>query len=165
VLVALVAVGLAVGAALLVRPQAGDEPGPANAAQPTAPGDGASPAAATSSAPYTLKAEPTQVATDAPSTPSGGWVDVVLTYAGFDPAAGTVQGNGFAAGVIEDGGTCTLTLTKGSNVVTATSRGAADATTTTCGLIETPTGLASGTWDAVLSYESDRPTARPRRSR
>jgi hypothetical protein len=113
-------------------------------------------AAASTSAPYTIEPEPTKVATDTPvPTSAGKDVQVVLTYAGFDATAGTVQANGLVAGVIEDGGTCTLTLTRGSDVVTARSTASADATTTTCGLLETGTGLAAGTWQAVLSYTSD----------
>jgi hypothetical protein len=116
-----------------------------------APAEGA---AATSSAPYTIKPEPTEVATDPPVEQTGGRVDVALTYAGFDASTGTVQANGFVAGVLEDGGTCTLTLTKGSENVTSTSTAAADASTTSCGLLETSGGIAAGTWHAVLSYSS-----------
>lgn len=111
-------------------------------------------AATTTSAPYTIKPEPRAVATDAPVKRSNGQVDVMLTYAKFDQARGTVQASGFVAGIIEDGGRCTLTLTQGARTVTATSTAAADATTTTCGRLETPPGIAAGTWNAVLTYES-----------
>jgi hypothetical protein len=128
------------------------------AAGPTGTTGGAD-ATASTSAPYTIKPEPTKVATDTPVPSShGNQVQVVLTYAGFDAPSGTVQANGLVAGVIEDGGTCTLTLTRGSDVVTARSTAGADATTTTCGLLETGTGLAAGTWQAVLSYTSDSAT-------
>jgi hypothetical protein len=154
---ALTAVAAAVGAALLLRPQLADDPAAAGSpasSETAAPTDGAAPAAATSSAPYTIKSEPTFVATDAPATTSDD-VDVVLTYAAFDANSRTVQANGFVAGVIENGGTCTLTLSRGNDTVRATSPAEADATTTSCGLLETTTGLAAGTWDAVLTYSSD----------
>lgn len=120
---------------------------------------GSSPVAATTTpAPYTIKPEPSVVATDTPHSTVAGRADVSLTYVTFDQASRTVQASGFVAGLIEDGGTCTLTLTKGSDVVTATSKGTADATTTSCGLLQTPTGVAAGTWTAVLAYSSARAT-------
>jgi hypothetical protein len=158
VLVLLALTVAAVGAALILRPQSADDSaaaGSPNSAQTAVPTDGADSAAATSSAPYTIKAEPTFVATDEQPSTSGDRVDVVLTYAAFDAASGAVQANGFAAGVIENGGTCTLTLTRDGKEVTATSTAEADASTTSCGLLETTDGLASGTWDAVLTYSSD----------
>jgi hypothetical protein len=125
-------------------------PTPVGGAEASAAGE----AAATSSAPYTVKAEPERVATDAPVKRAKGHVDVLLTYAGSDQGTGTVQAGGFVAGVLEDGGTCTLTLTRGGQEVSATSAATADATTTVCGLLETPPGIAAGTWHAVLAYES-----------
>jgi hypothetical protein len=160
IFLALAVAAVAAVAAFVVAPRMHDE-----SASSTSAGTGApTPAggayatgeavAATSSAPYTIKPEPARVATDAPVKRRSGQVDVLLTYAGFDQATGTVQAAGFVAGVLEDGGTCTLTLTKGGQEVTATSPASADATTTMCGLLETPPGLAAGTWDAVLTYAS-----------
>lgn len=155
VLIALAAAAVVAG--LLLRPQLADDStvagstGPAVAASPSGEVDGA---AASPTAPYTIKPEPIEVATDAAPTTGGSTVDVVLTFAGFDGGSGDVQANGFAAGVIENGGTCTLTLTRGDEEVTATSQAEADATTTNCGLLETAPGLSSGTWEAVLSYSS-----------
>jgi hypothetical protein len=176
ILSALVAVAVGVGLA-----QSSDLPDPvtASASPSTPPGETppeADAAGATSTAPYTVKPEPTFVATDEPTAvatdepapvatdepraaatdePRPGNADlvVVLTYAGFESASGTVQANGYVAGTIEDGGSCTLTLTKGGQQVRATSTSIADATTTSCGLLETAPGLAAGTWEAVLSYE------------
>ncbi|HWU10713.1 MAG TPA: hypothetical protein VN520_30875 [Streptomyces sp.] len=116
----------------------------------TAPGGGA----VAGSAPYTLKAEPSEVATDALVERPRGAVDVVLTYATLDEHAGTLQASGFVAGLIEDGGTCTLTLSQNETVITVESLAGADATTTSCGLLETGTTLAPGTWEARLSYSS-----------
>ncbi|WP_369253414.1 hypothetical protein [Geodermatophilus amargosae] len=154
----------AVGAALVLSPGAVGEtssaaatptaPLPANgsgAATPTAPLPADAPEAATPTAPYTLGPEPTSVATDEPR-PSDAGIDVVLSYVGYEPSTGTVQANGLVAGVVADGGLCTLTLTDGDDEVTATSEAFADATTTSCGLVETGPGIASGTWEAVLSY-------------
>jgi hypothetical protein len=153
-LLAVALAAAAVVAALLLRPQLADDSA-AVGSPSAATGDGGQAAAGTSSAPYTIKAEPTFVATDEPAEPTGGRVDVLLTFAAFDDSTGTVQANGFAAGVIEDGGTCTLTLTRGSEAITATSRATADATTTSCGLLETASRPAAGQWDAVLTYSSD----------
>jgi hypothetical protein len=146
---------IAAGAALLLRPQSHDDSaGGSPVASVTAGPADAEAAAATTSAPYTIKAEPSEVATDAPLSTSTGRVDVVLTYVMFDQASGTVQASGFAAGVVEDGGTCTLTLTRDGKEVTATTTAEADAKTTSCGLLESPAGLAAGTWEAALTYAS-----------
>jgi hypothetical protein len=157
VLILLALAVVAVGAVLIARSfgssdSVGDSS--SDATESAMASDGADAAAMTSSAPYTIKAEPSSVATDAPVT-TGKGVDVVLTYAAFDQASAAVQANGFVAGVIEDGGTCTLTLTKGGTKVTATSTAAADATTTSCGLLQTPDRPAPGKWDAVLTYSSN----------
>jgi hypothetical protein len=167
---ALSVAAIAAVAAFVVAPRLNDQStsSTSDAADLTAPASGADAsagadgAAATSSAPYTIKPEPDDVATDAPVERHGGQVDVLLTYAGFEQASGTVQASGFVAGVLEDGGTCTLTLTQGGREVSATSTAAADATTTMCGLLETPPGIAAGTWDAVLTYESTDAAGRSR---
>jgi hypothetical protein len=155
-LVALLAfVVVAAGAGLALRSASSgysSETADATGAAPTAAVDGAGAAPTTETAPYTIKPEPTQVATD-PPRPSDAGLDVVLTSAVFDSTTGTVQANGYVAGTIEEGGTCTLTLTKGGQQVTATSTSLADATTTSCGLVETAPGLGAGTWEAVLSYK------------
>lgn len=161
-LLALALAAVAAGAALLFAPHPTSDAAAAPALPTVVTPEGAlntagstRGAASTSSAPFTIKAEPKHVATDTPvPTPSEGRVRVTLTYAGFQMASKTVQANGFAAGIIENGGTCTLTLTQAGSVVTATSTAAADATTTSCGLLETAPGLAPGTWRAVLSYSS-----------
>jgi len=155
VLFLLAAAAAVVAGFLLLRPGGGEEPAAAGS-DTTDPAVSPQGAAASSTAPYTVEEEPGEVATDAPVETTGGRVQVVLTYAMFESASGTVQGNGFAAGVVEEGGTCTLTLTRGDDEVTATTTAVADASTSTCGLLETGTGLESGTWDAVLSYSSDR---------
>jgi hypothetical protein len=155
VLLAAAVAVVAVAGFLVLRPGGAGEPAAAGS-DTSDPAVSAQGAAASSTAPYTVEEEPSEVATDAPSETTGGRVQVVLTYAMFDAASGTVQGNGFAAGVIEEGGTCTLTLTRGDDEVTATTTAVADASTSTCGLLETGTGLETGTWDAVLTYSSDR---------
>jgi hypothetical protein len=157
VLLILVVVAVA-GAAYLLAPHTSGNSATAAASGAAAGTTGGSApaqgAAATSSAPYTVKPEPTSVATDKPTEATGGRVDVVLTYVGFDASAGTVQANGFAAGVLENGGTCTLTLSRSGEEVTATSTASADASTTTCGLLESDPGVGPGTWNAVLTYSS-----------
>lgn len=167
--VLLVLAAVTAGAALLVGPHLRADSSAAGTSAPStsapgtpsatsAPASGApsaKAAAITSSAPFTIKAEPRRVATDTPvPKPTRGQVQVTLTYAGFQQSSKTVQANGFAAGIIENGGTCTLTLTQGASLIKATSTAVADATTTSCGLLETAPGLAPGTWQAVLSYSS-----------
>ncbi|MCZ2806482.1 hypothetical protein O2W18_15335 [Modestobacter sp. VKM Ac-2983] len=158
VLALFVAAAAAAVAAFLFNPRLSDDRPSAEAAATATAGttDGvpAQPAAETSSAPYTIEPEPTEVATEAPVEDSDGNVLVVLTYAGQDESTGVVQANGYVRGVIEEGGTCSLTLTRGDTEVIATTNATADATTTSCGLLETSPDLAAGTWEAVLSYAS-----------
>ena len=120
---------------------------------------GAGPAAATSpatgTAPYTIKPEPTFVASDPPPPPATG-PEVVLTFAGYEPSTGTVRANGFIAGVVQEGASCTLTLTNGDREISTSSAAEADATTTSCGLLETEADVPSGTWEATLSYSGTR---------
>jgi hypothetical protein len=86
-------------------------------------------------------------------------VGVNATYSGWDPGAGDVVAGGFVADVIENGGTCTLTLTRDGVVVSGSAEATADATTTSCGEMRAgDPALVSGTWDAVVSYASDRST-------
>ena len=115
---------------------------------------GAATSPATSSAPYTIKPEPTFVASDPPPTSTG--PEVVLTFAGYEASTGTVRANGFVAGVVQEGASCTLTLTSGDREISTSSAADADATTTSCGLLETEAGVPSGTWQATLSYSGTR---------
>jgi hypothetical protein len=109
---------------------------------------------------------PTNVATDAPVTSQAGAsgagtpgsrtsVDVVVTYSGWDDALAGVEVGAYAAGTAESGGTCTLTLTKGSDTASAEAPAEPDATSTSCpGLVVPGSKLSSGSWTAVVSYES-----------
>jgi hypothetical protein len=103
-------------------------------------------------------AEPTPgqaVATDAPAPADGGVVNVMITQAGWGPSGTAVEVSGFVSGVVEDGGTCRVTLTHDGETVTAVKDALADATTTACGVLEVgDVEMASGWWQAVLSYES-----------
>ncbi len=101
----------------------------------------------------------TEASTGAPSTtPSGpAPVAVNVTWSGWDDTTATVLAGGFVGDVVESGGTCTLTLTLGGVVVTGESPAEPDATSTSCGEVVVPgSGLAAGTWEAVLSYSSGR---------
>jgi hypothetical protein len=102
------------------------------------------------------QADPTDVATDAPVTAEPGpSLPLVVTFADWDAAAGVVEAAGYVSGVAESGGTCTLTLTRGGSSVTATSAAEPDRSATSCfGLTVPGDRLGSGTWSAVLSYES-----------
>lgn len=86
---------------------------------------------------------------------------VTITFFGWDQAKQVAQAGGYVTGVIESGGTCTLTLSKGGQTATGTTTAHADATTTTCGAVTIPgSQLTAGTWQAVLSYRSDRHTGK-----
>lgn len=99
---------------------------------------------------------PSDVATDAPVTAAPGTgVDVVVTYYGWDDALAGVEVGAYVAGTAETGGTCTLTLTSGSDSASASGAGEPDASSTSClGLVVPGSELSSGTWSAVVSYES-----------
>jgi hypothetical protein len=95
------------------------------------------------------------VATDSPAAVTGGSVDVVVTYAGWDPTAQAMEVDGFVSGVVEAGGTCRATLTSGGRTVASEVRAQPDATTTTCGVMQVhDAALTAGTWQVVLSYRS-----------
>jgi hypothetical protein len=80
---------------------------------------------------------------------------VVVTYSGWDDALAGVEVGAYAAGTAESGGTCTLTLTKGSDTASAEAPAEPDATSTSCpGLVVPGSKLSSGSWTAVVSYES-----------
>ncbi|WP_346619992.1 hypothetical protein [Blastococcus montanus] len=82
-------------------------------------------------------------------------VTVDPTYSGWDPGPGDVVAGGSISEVIESGGTCTLTLTRDGVVVSGSAEATPDATTTSCGDVRAGgSDLTSGTWDAVLAYES-----------
>ena len=102
--------------------------------------------------------DPTDVATDPPAEASsaGSDVPVVVTYSGWQDTSAAVEVGAYVGGLVEDGGTCTLTLTKGGEEVATSTAGMADASSTSCGSGLTVPGveLASGTWSAVVSYES-----------
>jgi hypothetical protein len=109
---------------------------------------------------------PTDVATDAPATTKAGAsgagtsrsessVDVVVTYSGWDDTLAGVEVGAYAAGIAESGGTCTLTLTSGADSATASAQAEPDAASTSCpGLVVPGSELSSGSWTAVVSYES-----------
>ncbi len=160
VLVLLVAAAAVAAAAFLLLPRPGEDATPSGAAATTTP---------TPFASYSIGPEPTAVATDPPvvgppsdpaGDPTSSGLQVVLTFAQWDPGTGTVQANGFVSGTIQDGGTCTLTLRRDSVEVAVSTDGVADATTTSCGLLETSEELASGTWEAELAYTTGATTVR-----
>lgn len=84
-------------------------------------------------------------------------LDAVMVFAGVDPDGTTVSASGYIAGVIENGGTCTFTFSGSGPDVIVTSEGLADSKTTSCGTVQTQiSDFTSGTWTAVLSYQSDK---------
>lgn len=105
--------------------------------------------------------EPTNVARDPERSVGpveGAFLQV--TYAAWDEAAGGVTVEGFIPSVVESTGTCTLAVTKGPTTVTAAVPGTPSASTTSCGGAVVPSGeLSTGTWTAVLTYESPTSTA------
>lgn len=99
---------------------------------------------------------PTDVATDAPRTSSGGGgATVVVTYAGWVDETRTVEAGAYVPGVVESGGTCTLRLTGPGGSSTAEVDAEADAGSTSCPTLSVPGGdLAPGTYQAVVGYAS-----------
>lgn len=125
--------------------------GSGQASSPTGEAPGTYGAPVTSSRP-----EPTAVATDAPVTNAPGEaVPVVVTYSGWEPSTASVEVGAYVQGVVESTGTCTLTLTLEGTTERATVPGSPDASSTSCsGLVLGGSALTSGTWRAVVSYES-----------
>lgn len=101
---------------------------------------------------------PSGVATDSPAptaSASAASATVVVTYSGWTDADAAVEFGAYVAGLAESGGTCTLTLTSGSRSARAQVSGEPDAASTSCpGMAVPGDELASGTWTAVVSYES-----------
>jgi hypothetical protein len=157
-LLAAAAVAAAVVAAVAVT---GDDDGDADragaAASGTAGPTGVYGAPVTSYAP-----DPTglAVATDPPratSSQGNGTTEplVLITWSEWDSAAESVAVGGYAA-VVESRGTCTLTLTKGSSRASTSVPAEADVSSMSCGAVTVPgSDLSPGTWEAVLTYESD----------
>ena len=100
--------------------------------------------------------EPTFVATDEPQPiAASDDATVQITYFGWNPDARAVELAGFVASVVETDGTCTLTLTKGQDSRTTSTAATPNVTNTACGEQLLPGDqLSSGTWSAVLSYDS-----------
>lgn len=99
-----------------------------------------------------------EVATDAPAPTEepGEEVAAQITYYGWDDAIGGVEAGGIVMGVVESGGTCTLTLTRDSAAVDVTVEAVDNVTSTSCPAMTVPGArLATGTWQAILSYESE----------
>jgi hypothetical protein len=111
------------------------------------------------------RVEPTEVATDAPVTVSPGrTASIFITQHGWNSSSGQVEISGYLAGLYETEGTCTVTLTAGSRSVSASTPATPDATSTSCGGLAVPgSKLSSGTWSAVVTYESatSRGTSEP----
>ncbi|GAB2465096.1 hypothetical protein [Xylanimonas ulmi] len=116
---------------------------PSDAAPTPSPAAAPTPDVAPASAPPPHEASP---------QPSA---DVTLSYLAWSPQAQHVEASGFSI-PLDGGGTCALTLTKeGSPSVTVETPSIPDVTSTVCGGLTVPgERLSSGTWSAVLHYES-----------
>ncbi|MBI9114778.1 hypothetical protein [Sanguibacter suaedae] len=99
--------------------------------------------------------EPAEEPTSEPtSPPPGTTVDVVITFADWVPEAAAIEASAYVT-TIDESGSCTLKLTSGSTTRTATIPALLDASTMSCGGILIPgSALSSGTWTAVVTYES-----------
>lgn len=101
---------------------------------------------------------PTAPATSTPdpsSTPAA--LVPFLTFADIDGDGTTVSASGGVDGTIDNGGTCTFSFTTkgGPAPVVITSTSISNATNTSCGVVHLPVAsFSSGTWSAVLTYES-----------
>ncbi|WP_159797901.1 hypothetical protein [Puerhibacterium puerhi] len=111
-----------------------------------------------SDTPTVPSATPSDEVVPSPASPSPAGADVELSYLAWNAGPSDVEASGYAA-VYEEGGTCTLVLTKGGTTVSAAVDGTSDVTTTSCGGLAIPHDqLSSGTWQAVLRYESPTTT-------
>lgn len=128
------------------------EPTPAS---PTAPAPTAQPANPSEPdepvGPTTEAADPSVE----PTAPGGtDAATVVITYAGWEGASTSVEAGAYAA-LLEPAGTCTLTLTQGPVIKTQTIDALTDVSTMSCGGFQiSGADLATGTWTAVVTYES-----------
>jgi hypothetical protein len=109
--------------------------------------------------PATEIATPQPPAAPAPGTSAGDKsrlpADVVVTVARWSEEASRAEIGGYVDGLVEDGGSCTATFTLGARSVVVSGQAFADVTTTSCGdLAAAGTQLSTGTWTAVLSYDS-----------
>jgi hypothetical protein len=99
---------------------------------------------------------PSDVATDTPVS-VGPAKDgrLLVTYSGWNSQAGAVEVGSYLPTVVEEDGTCTLTLTRGATSVAASVPGTPNVTSTSCGGLSVPgSEVSSGTWVAVVTYES-----------
>lgn len=81
-------------------------------------------------------------------------VDVVVTYVDWSATDSVVEAGAYAT-VVEEPGSCTLKLTSGGRSVTGSITALTDASTMSCGGLTVPRDkLSSGTWTAVVIYES-----------
>ncbi|WP_258726396.1 hypothetical protein [Cellulomonas sp. NS3] len=131
-------------------------PSPSASSSPSSSADGEAPGAGTPSAPSDGGADP------APTTGTDGQVpgavEVLITFAGWNPGTAEAEVGGYA-GVVESGGTCTLRLTNAGQVVEASAEALPDASSTSCGAVTVPGArLTSGTWTAQLTYTSPTST-------
>jgi hypothetical protein len=105
--------------------------------------------------------DPTDVATDAPAslghTRHG---TLLVSYSGWNNDTESVEIGSYLPAVVEGDGTCTLTLTRGDDKATASGPGTPDASSTSCSGLAVPgSDLSSGTWTAVVTYESSSSSA------
>lgn len=135
-------------------------------ATPTSSPSRSAPAASGPSSPTSSSPAP---APSSAGTPSGSQTTgaqppstttLTLTFSGWNPSSSSVEVSGFVP-VIEVDGTCTLALTKSGVTVTTSSAASPDAGSTSCGWLAAPgSQMSSGSWTAVLSYESAANSAR-----
>jgi hypothetical protein len=110
-------------------------------------------------------AEPAPVPDPAPSAdpgprpepaPGAAGVEVVTTYAGWNALSGAVEVGAYVP-VVESDGVCTLELTGPGGERRAQATGTPDVSSTACGELSL-TGLAPGSWQALVTYDSARST-------
>jgi hypothetical protein len=127
----------------------------------TPPGGAASPVSPSP----TESAEPTPEASETPGevvespapTPSAAdpGEQATVMFITLEVVGGTLEATGTVPDVVEEGGTCTLTLTQGNASRTVEASTATGPESTFCGLMTIPSSeLASGDWQATLSYRS-----------
>ncbi|WP_199423593.1 hypothetical protein [Actinotalea solisilvae] len=156
----LVLVAVGVVAAVALRPDAPAEPGgtaSATASATASPTPTPTLTAAPTVAPVEPSAQPTAAPTVQPTEPPAPDpgltpTEVVVTFYGWDPAAAAATVGAYVP-LVESGARCTLTVRQGATVLSVEGPASPDAATTSCGALAVP-GLASGPWDATVTYTS-----------
>lgn len=138
------------------------EPGKPARTTPSPVSTVSSPSANPTPAPTVGTASPAPTAVKTPSTPSEGPATPAeaVTIITLETRDGFIQASGIVPAIVESDGVCTLTISHDGVTRSQTAPAAPGRDSTYCGLVSIDVaGLASGAWDAVLSYRSPKSAA------